>query len=354
MLDHVISVTRLPVSQSIKYTNTKINSDHFPPMNLFIATPRGEDTITCDPASTTVSQLQYLITQKYRIPTNEYFLQFATKILSSKDRFLSYYRIQHGDRIHVQLRLCGGIDYQNRVGSKPGSGGVASESQANIDRRERLRKLALETIDLSKDPYFMKNHLGSYECKLCLTLHNNEGNYLAHTQGKRHQTNLARRAAKEASEAANSIAQANFLEATAAAAAAAARPRPLRIGLPGYKVMKQRDPDTNARMLTFQILYPEYDRKLQPRHRFMSAYEQKIEPADKNYQYLLFACEPYETIGFKIPNLELDRRKEKFFSNWDKEGKTFTLQLSFAAESDDQNELQPPAPPPPRPQLRFL
>ena len=29
-----------------------------------------------------------------------------------------------------------------------------------IDRRERLRRLALETIDLSKDPYFMRNHLG--------------------------------------------------------------------------------------------------------------------------------------------------------------------------------------------------
>ena len=51
-----------------------------------------------------------------------------------------------------------------------------------IDRRERLRRLALETIDLSKDPYFMRNHLGQYECRLCLTLHNNEGNYLAHTQ----------------------------------------------------------------------------------------------------------------------------------------------------------------------------
>ena len=36
----------------------------------------------------------------------------------------------------------------------------------------------------------MKNHLGKYECKLCLTLHNNEGSYLAHTQGKRHQENL--------------------------------------------------------------------------------------------------------------------------------------------------------------------
>lgn len=42
---------------------------------------------------------------------------------------------------------------------------------------------------------------------------------------------------------------------------------------------------------------------MQPRHRFMSAYEQKVDtPADKNYQYLLFACDPYETVAFKIPN----------------------------------------------------
>ena len=56
----------------------------------------------------------------------------------------------------------------------------------------------METVDLSKDPYFMMNHLGTFECKLCLTLHNTEGNYLAHTQGKRHQTNLAKRAARDA------------------------------------------------------------------------------------------------------------------------------------------------------------
>ncbi|NWY43328.1 SF3A2 factor, partial [Sylvia atricapilla] len=93
------------------------------------------------------------------------------------------------------------MDFQHRPGGKTGSGGVASASESNRDRRERLRQLALETIDINKDPYFMKNHLGSYECKLCLTLHNNEGSYLAHTQGKKHQTNLARRAAKEAKEA---------------------------------------------------------------------------------------------------------------------------------------------------------
>ena len=38
-----------------------------------------------------------------------------------------------------------------------------------------------------------------------------------------------------------------------------------------------------------------------PRHRFMSAYEQKIEPPDRKWQYLLFAAEPYETISFKVP-----------------------------------------------------
>ena len=76
------------------------------------------------------------------------------------------------------------MDFQNRAGGKTGSGGQASWSDMNRDRRERLRQLALETIDLAKDPYFMKNHLGSYECKLCLTLHNNEGSYLAHTQVK--------------------------------------------------------------------------------------------------------------------------------------------------------------------------
>ena len=52
--------------------------------------------------------------------------------------------------------------------------------------------------------------LGSYECKLCLTLHNNEGSYLAHTQGKKHQANLARRAAKEAKDAPQQVCVFNF------------------------------------------------------------------------------------------------------------------------------------------------
>lgn len=32
----------------------------------------------------------------------------------------------------------------------------------------------------------------------------------------------------------------------------------------------------------------------------MSAYEQRIEPPDRRWQYLLMAAEPYETIAFKV------------------------------------------------------
>jgi len=39
-------------------------------------------------------------------------------------------------------------------------------------------------------PLFIKNYLGTVQCKLCLTIHSNEEAYQAHTLGKRHQNNL--------------------------------------------------------------------------------------------------------------------------------------------------------------------
>uniref|UniRef100_A0A0E0NST8 Matrin-type domain-containing protein n=1 Tax=Oryza rufipogon TaxID=4529 RepID=A0A0E0NST8_ORYRU len=266
-------------------------------------------------------------------------------------------------------------------GSKPGSGGAASAQNEVIDRRERLRRLALETIDLAKDPYFMRNHLGryclppaktlafffldsvcslalipldfvsSYECKLCLTLHNNEGNYLAHTQGKRHQTNLAKRAAREAKDA-------------------PAQPQPnkrkfaprksVKIGRPGYQVTKQYDPDMKQHSFLFEIGYPEIEENSKPRHRFMASYEQKVESWDKKYQYLLFAAEPYEIIGFKIPSAEIDKSADKFFNYWDPDKKQYILQLYFKTRQPEANKPPaapgtlpngsggPPRPPPPQ------
>ncbi len=65
-------------------------------------------------------------------------------------------------------------------------------------------------------------------------------------------------------------------------------------------VTKQRDQDTHQHSLFYQIDYPEIVEGVVPRHRFMSAYEQRMEPPDRQWQYLLFAAEPYETIGFKV------------------------------------------------------
>ncbi|KAF2355509.1 SF3A2 domain [Trinorchestia longiramus] len=230
------------------------------------------------------------------------------------------------------------MDFQHRAGGKTGGGGQASWSESNKDRRERLRQLALETIDLNKDPYFMKNHLGSYECKLCLTLHNNEGSYLAHTQGKKHQTNLARRAAKEAKEAPSQPAPEK---------ARVELKKFVKIGRPGYRVTKQRDPENGQQSLLFQVDYPEIGEGIAPRHRFMSAYEQKVEPPDRKWQYLLFAAEPYETIAFKVPSREVDKGENRFWTLWNKETKQFFLQFSF--KLDPKAKLVPPGPPPPIP-----
>ena len=211
-------------------------------------------------------------------------------------------------------------------GGKAGTFGVASASSEAVDRRERLRKLALETFDLDKDPYVFKNRVGQFECKLCLTVHPNEGNYLAHTQGKRHNESLARRAAKEERE--RSAALPAPLPATSAAAAR----RGVRIGRPGYRVLKTEAGAAgpgSPRTLRFEIDYPEIEEGLQPRHRFMSAYEQRLEPPDRAWQYLLFAASPYETIAFKLPSLEVARDAALFHTAWDADRKVFTLQVAF-------------------------
>lgn len=255
--------------------------------------------------------------------------------------FIDLYSFLHLSKHNLQINRLTSVfsemDFQNRAGGKTGGGGVASWSETNRDRRERLRQLALETIDLNKDPYFMKNHLGSYECKLCLTLHNNEGSYLAHTQGKKHQANLARRAAKEAKEAPTMLQP--------------EKPRVepkkfVKIGRPGYRVTKQRCPETGQQSLLFQIDYPEISDNIIPRHRFMSAYEQKMEPPDRKWQYLLFAAEPYETIAFKVPSREVEKTEGKFWTHWNRDTKQFFLQFSFRLEA-------PKMIPPPPPNLRM-
>merc|ERR1712178_105002 len=118
--------------------------------------------------------------------------------------------------------------------------------------------------------------------------------------------------------------------------------RIVKIGRPGYKVIKQRHPESLQKSLYLEIDFAEIDPDFIPKHRIMSAFEQKLEVPDKNYQYLLFAADPYETIGFKIPNREIDRDESKFYQFWDKEKKIYTLQLCFK-ERGGRSERNPQA-----------
>ncbi|WFD36595.1 CWF complex protein sap62 [Malassezia cuniculi] len=230
--------------------------------------------------------------------------------------------------------------------------GVAGAAETNLDRRERLRRLALETVDLSKDPYILRNHVGSIECRLCLTVHANEGSYLAHTQGKKHQTNLERRAEMESRGPRGS-----FSKILSQPAPVKKTKSFVKIGRPGYKITKLHEPlinpiigydddaqqrlkaESSGRMgLLFQVHLPEIKAGVVPVHRLMSSFEQRIEQPDPQWQYLVVAAEPYESIGFRLPSREIDRsplltvdavpapiqRPESgTWSFWDEDAKTY-------------------------------
>ncbi|ODV89846.1 hypothetical protein CANCADRAFT_30976 [Tortispora caseinolytica NRRL Y-17796] len=213
------------------------------------------------------------------------------------------------------------MDYQNRGGSKKGAGGLAGASETNAARRSRLRALALETIDIEKDPYLFKNHLGYFECRLCLTQHLNDGSYLAHTQGKKHQNNLARRAALDQK---NQESQFGFpLSITRKV-----RKNVAKIGRPGFDVQKIKDPVTQKLGLIFHVQYSKAAQELRPRYRIMSAVEQKVDtPPDSNYQYLVVHAEPFESIAFKIKADEIDHASSNCFDWYDKDTHTYYIQL---------------------------
>jgi len=65
----------------------------------------------------------------------------------------------------------------------------------------------------------------------------------------------------------------------------------------------------------------------------MSAWEQKREPPNKSYQYLIVAAEPYETIAFRIPAREIEDELDDGgywnWSHWDPDTKQYSFQFMF-------------------------
>jgi splicing factor 3A subunit 2 len=255
-------------------------------------------------------------------------------------------------------------------GSKIGSGGVASQGEAEQQRKKRLRELMIETINQTQsalgqttasssssnklsinDPYLMRNHLGSYECRLCLTIHLTEGSFLIHCSAKKHQENLRRRKNKMEIERRekelttmrdhkknapiNIVTNVNLTEEEKERKKALLQ----SIGQPLSKIVRLRDPHTFQLSLLFCLTFPNISVGIRPRYRFLSPFEQSIDPPNSPYNYLVFAADPYANVAFRIPKYEIDRKADRFFTHWDEEKKSFYLQFYFV-QTEKQKERE--------------
>ena len=72
----------------------------------------------------------------------------------------------------------------------------------------------------------------------------------------------------------------------------------LKIGRPGYRVTKVRDRDTGKEGMMVQVHLPQIKPGVIPRRRFMSAWEQKREPPNKAYQYLIVSSNVASACAF--------------------------------------------------------
>ena len=184
------------------------------------------------------------------------------------------------------------------------------------------------SIDLEKDPYFFKNHLGFFECRLCLTVHQNDASYLAHTQGRKHSTNLARRNARDEQQ------KDKDKDGGSIGAGFGGVPKKsfITIGTPEYELKKIRDPLTKQLGLSVHITFPQIVPGIEPHYRWLSAYEQHNEEPDINYMWLVIAAEPYKSVAFKISKKDMDSFTDKHYEFWDPDSKNYWLQFIFRSE----------------------
>ncbi|GME79067.1 unnamed protein product [Ambrosiozyma monospora] len=225
------------------------------------------------------------------------------------------------------------MDYQNRVGSKKGSGGIAGNAETNQHRRERLRQLLSSKIDIASDPYVFRNRQGQLECRLCITQHLSEGSYIMHTRSRKHEFNLKVRAEQERKQKEQKDQKNQTKLGVSGGLSEIPKKKFTKIGKPKYKFTKIKDPLTLQKGLLFQIQYKDIKADVIPRYRLMSPYEQRVEAPDPKYQYLVIAAEPYETISFKISSEPIDLSEGKIWDYFDVDTKEYFLQLFYLNET---------------------
>ena len=215
------------------------------------------------------------------------------------------------------------MDYSTRVGHKTGSGAIATPQQIEALRQERLKRLALETINLGNDPYIKKNHVGKFECKLCLTLHPNEASYLTHTQCKKHQNNLRARAVKEIKQVDHVTNKQNAKSKVTKAVT-----KKLNV-VPKFEIIKVKEYSTDRFGLKVVVDVPTSLEDFPPKFRILNSFEQTVVPENPKVCFLVISCPPYSNIGIMLPAASISRAPEELLSKYDSINKKYIVQILF-------------------------
>ncbi|QEU58246.1 Prp11 [Kluyveromyces lactis] len=250
------------------------------------------------------------------------------------------------------------MDYQNRAGSKKGSGGIASDSQQNLQRRKQVQDLLSNGQDipfsfqqdqegskLRANPDIYKNHSGKLVCKLCNTLHVSWSSVERHLTGKKHQLNVLRRGGRNGQLKRNTdnVRDRNFQHKVDNFRASLQKN-----GVkPEVKIVKVRHPEKELFGIAVKVRYGKEQQinsaekdEFAPYLRIVSDFELD-KPDPKNVKYLVVAFEPFENVGIQIPSdeielndydpsdsLALDELNRKC-TYWDQDNGDFYVQLFF-------------------------
>jgi splicing factor 3A subunit 2 len=104
----------------------------------------------------------------------------------------------------------------------------------------------------------------------------------------------------------------------------------IKIGKPGYKIVKVRDVHCMELGFFITIKYPNLKQGEEPIYRFMSAYEQQMDNGSQGWQYLVVHGEPYQNIAFKVPAKEITRT----LAHWDEDLKEYYIQFFYKSEEE--------------------
>ncbi|CCD22828.1 spliceosome assembly protein PRP11 NDAI_0A06740 [Naumovozyma dairenensis CBS 421] len=224
------------------------------------------------------------------------------------------------------------MDYQNRAGSKKGSGGIASDAQANLQRRKQVDELLRknekiqytfeednEATSSQQNPYIYKNHSGKLVCKLCNTMHVSWSSVERHLSGKKHGLNVLRRGAKQ--ERVTAIGYKKDGEhLTEFQKSVELSKQSLKNNgiIPKFKSINVKDTQTGLVGVAIQVDYntekavnsseneesPTENFTFPPFIRIVSGLELSSSNEDGK-KYLVIAYAPFENIAFQLPNKEI-------------------------------------------------